>query len=301
MQDLRYLNQEKPIEFYVSTMQEKDLWRMPWHWHPVLQITMVEEGSLIFYVGDNQFQLEAGDGMVVNINQMHRYDAGESGLAKVIQVLFLPEFIATPESRPFHNYVEPFLQNESLPCLVLYHTVDWHQEILQLFHRGFSVELNGEKEPCHEMKVHEYFSAMWRRIFANLGGFSEKEVSKSKLVSQVRVKQMLAYIDKNYKEKITLDDIAGAACISRREALRCFQENLYKTPFAYLMEFRIGKAKNALVLEDGPVVNIALSCGFESASYFNRVFRRYTGMTPREYRKNVDYPIVNGLTEDEAE
>ena len=60
-----------------------------------------------------------------------------------------------------------------------------------------------------------------------------------------------------------------------------------KTPFHYLLEFRVNQAKNLLVSGDEAVVEIALACGFESASYFNRVFRRCVGMTPSEFRRRM--------------
>ena len=68
----------------------------------------------------------------------------------------------------------------------------------------------------------------------------------------------------------------------------CFRENMWKTPILYLTEFRIEKAKQELLTGDKAIVDIAFSCGFESASYFNRVFRKQTGMTPMEYRKHME-------------
>lgn len=285
-EDIHYLTTKKPIEFYRAILRPEDTERIPWHWHPALQIALVLAGQLTYYVDNEVLKLKKGDGILINVNRIHRYGPTGSEPVRLIHVMLLPEFLAGTGSNAFTKYVEPFLLDEGRHCLVFRQAVDWQQEILELFYQAFQVEAAEIKEPGYEMEVHELMSAMWRRIIKNMEAFPALSVSRSKLVSQVRIKQMLTYIDENYSEKITLDDIAGAACISKREALRCFKENMRKTPFAYLMEFRIGQAKNELVQGNRPIMDVALSCGFESASYFNRVFRRYTGMTPMQYRKH---------------
>lgn len=304
LENIDYINQERPIEFYKVNLKFHNTDQIPWHWHPVFQLAKVKEGSAHYYVGEEDFLLEEGDGILINVNQLHRYDPVEvfpeskaasdkttgdlwrSVSVRMINIMFLPEFIAATYTLAYKKYVEPILIEGDYPCFVLRKNVVWQKEILDLFEDAFLLEEN-RSELCYEMKVHEYMSKMWRGLWKNKDWFSKKHVSKGKVISQVRMKQMMMFINENYKEKLTLEEIAAAACISEREALRCFKENMRKTPFHYLLEFRVNQAKNLLVSGDEAVVEIALACGFESASYFNRVFRRCVGMTPSEFRRRM--------------
>ena len=139
----------------------------------------------------------------------------------------------------------------------------------------------------YEMEIHELYSHIWRCIIEHADEIERCNVSKSKAVAQVRVRQMIDYIEQNFGNKITLDDMAAAACISKREVSRCFKENMGRTPFEYLIEYRIAKGKIKLLTTDDTVLEVALQCGFESASYFTRMFKRYEGISPLEFRNKM--------------
>ena len=288
LEDIHYINLEKPVAFYHAWLKPGEENKIPWHWHPAMQISRLKEGEGRFFVGDMKFKLKAGDGIIVNVNQLHRYSPEPGQQLHLINVLFLPEFVAPAGSLAYKKYVEPILREESRPCLVLRQEIDWQREILDLYEEAFALEEKGSHYPGYELEIHELCSRFWRGLILHYNEFPAWEANSHKITSQVRMKQMLTFITENYWEKITLEDIAASACISKREALRCFRENMWKTPILYLTELRIEKAKQELLTGDKPIVDIAFSCGFESASYFNRVFRKQTGMTPMEYRKHME-------------
>ena len=61
---------------------------------------------------------------------------------------------------------------------------------------------------------------------------------------------MIAYIQENFAEKITLEDIADSAAVSTRECLRCFKTSIHQSPMEYLIEYRIRAAKKLLEKEN---------------------------------------------------
>ncbi|MGL6198127.1 MAG: helix-turn-helix transcriptional regulator [Lachnospiraceae bacterium] len=95
---------------------------------------------------------------------------------------------------------------------------------------------------------------------------------------------MTQYIEQHYPEKITLQDIANSADISKSEALRCFKNGVQAAPFVYLNRYRLHIAKSLLTGTTRPITDIAESVGFDSVSYFDRMFKRTFGMTPRAMR-----------------
>ena len=96
---------------------------------------------------------------------------------------------------------------------------------------------------------------------------------------------MLEYLYQNFSGKITLQQIADAANISKNEALRCFRKGMGCSPIEYLIRYRMEKAKELLIATDLTVTEIALSSGFETVSYFDRAFKKAFGTTPKAFRK----------------
>ena len=95
---------------------------------------------------------------------------------------------------------------------------------------------------------------------------------------------MLDYIHAHYSEHITLPDIAAAANISERECCRCFEKTIGMAPVAYVVNYRICAAAVMLEETDLPVTTVAERAGFNSPSYFSKVFRRQLNCSPKEYR-----------------
>ena len=66
-----------------------------------------------------------------------------------------------------------------------------------------------------------------------------------------------------------------------------FQKILHTTPMTYITKYRISTALSLLQNTTLSITEIALSVGFNSSSYFSKIFREYMGSTPLQYRKNL--------------
>lgn len=97
-----------------------------------------------------------------------------------------------------------------------------------------------------------------------------------------RVVQAKLFIERNYSEKIDLDNIADEACFSKFHFIRLFKRIYGKTPHQCLIAVRIEKAMQ-LLREDTSVTDACFAVGFESVGSFSSLFRRVVGMTPSEY------------------
>lgn len=96
----------------------------------------------------------------------------------------------------------------------------------------------------------------------------------------------LKFIEDNYKEKISVEDLAAEAQMSISRFYPFFKKELGITPIDYINNYRISRAI-LLLIEDNndSIENISEQTGFESSAYFRRVFRKVTGLSPREYKK----------------
>ena len=100
------------------------------------------------------------------------------------------------------------------------------------------------------------------------------------------VTRAMDYIAAHFCEPVRLTDIAAAVNLSPYHFHRQFTRAVTMTPLAYLTRVRIEQARELLLTTRMPVSEIAPACGFESLSYFTRVFRGLTGQTPGMFRRH---------------
>lgn len=106
-------------------------------------------------------------------------------------------------------------------------------------------------------------------------------------IHSARLNAMMTYIEKHLKEKITLEDVAETAQLSRNYASTVFREELGMTMNEFIMQERVAEAKRLLADDSLQISDIAEQLQFCSQSYFTKCFTRVTGNTPNEYRTNV--------------
>lgn len=117
----------------------------------------------------------------------------------------------------------------------------------------------------------------------------QEYVNMRRLDSQSRVKQIVhqaeTYIMEHYTSSITLKDTATHVYISQQYLSRIFRQEKGVSFIDYLNQIRVEKAKILLRSNDRPITAIAAETGYNDYKYFSNVFKKYTGETPREYRK----------------
>nr|WP_306464967.1 MULTISPECIES: helix-turn-helix domain-containing protein [Agrobacterium tumefaciens complex] len=88
----------------------------------------------------------------------------------------------------------------------------------------------------------------------------------------------------NLAEPLSLLDIADAADLSRRQVERLFRQEMGRSPARYYLEIRLDRARHLLVQSAMPVVEVAVACGFVSASHFSKCYREIYNRTPQQER-----------------
>lgn len=99
-----------------------------------------------------------------------------------------------------------------------------------------------------------------------------------------RIAEAIRTINENIDETVSIDRLAGDAHMSKDYFIRLFKHELGATPMQFIIESKMTKAKLMLSSENISVKEVAYSLGYYDLSYFSRLFRRHTAMTPRQYR-----------------
>lgn len=95
---------------------------------------------------------------------------------------------------------------------------------------------------------------------------------------------ILAYVQRNFMQEITINDIANACLCSESTVSHLFKKQTGKTINEFITELRIKQAKNLLKTTDISISEIAVMCGFININYFPTIFKKYTTLTPTQYR-----------------
>lgn len=108
---------------------------------------------------------------------------------------------------------------------------------------------------------------------------NEDEIKYSKAI-----KKSLEYIDKNYKEHISLHDIAKYVYLSHEYFSRLFKEEVGENFSLYLTNYRMKKAEKLLKTTDMKISQISMNVGYSNASYFSKTYKKYKGISPEDDR-----------------
>ena len=276
---LTYGTKDYPIAFF-----DDDLTRVsvPYHWHDELELVILTEGSVRVRIAGSEFTLKAGDGFFANSGILHA-ETLTTPTGHQHALVFSPRIISPCEDLVWKKYVMPVLGNPQIPFLWLKASVPWHKEILNLGETAWNQGAYETKD--HPLEVRFSLS----KVFSCIADHMEDMEKESPYTSafqrdELRIKKILVYIENNYGANVTLNDIAKSANISASTCLRLFSTVLGTTPIKYLMTFRLQKAVEELKRANGrSISDIAFSCGFSDASYFNRCFRKEYGVTPSDY------------------
>jgi len=101
-----------------------------------------------------------------------------------------------------------------------------------------------------------------------------------------QIKEVIEYIEQNYKNPITLSELADVGQMSVPYLCSVFKSLSGISPIDFTIRKRISEAKLALTATNESILTIGENCGFNSLSNFNHLFKSYVGLSPREYRKS---------------
>lgn len=276
MQDVEDVTARYPYALHRVSSAET---YVPWHWHEEVEFSLVRRGALQVTVAGRQQVLAQGEGMFLNTNVLHAMAPADPAAETVWDSHMLhPVLLGGHYKSVFDTkYLSPVLKNKHCGLMVFRPDSDTQRALLALLEEAAAAQ----DQPNSEFRTRNIFSDIWLLLMREL-----ELQSSPPPVSQERIQLMLTYIHQHFREKLTLEQIAAAAAVSRRECLRCFRVCIQTTPFAYLMDYRIQTAERLLRTTNRSVTEIALESGFSDSAYFSKLFRQARSLTPTQYRKN---------------
>lgn len=274
-----------PCTVYTTDFQYYIRPEIPWHWHKDLELILVTEGNLFVDLCETTLTLQKGQLLFINTNVLHFMKKASEQNCTAITIVFDSELVSgNTKSIYMERYISPLLCCHNLHYIVFCAETDWQKNCIKHFKKACS--LFTEEPSAFLFAIREQLSYICYEIVENCQSAFHTPSSHNTIEYQ-RIKQLLEYIHTKYNQPISLETLSLYANISQRECFRCFEKILHTTPMTYITKYRISTALSLLQNTALSVTEIAFSTGFNSSSYFSKVFREYMGITPLQYRKSL--------------
>jgi AraC-like DNA-binding protein len=265
---------KKGNESFLSYAFTVPSFEFKWHYHPEYELTLITQGKGKRLVGDSNESFTTGDLVLLGPGLPHTWssDVMKNKTVSAVVIQFPREFmqgflhlhgfdkIATLLSSAsrglfFPNAKEIIKQVEELPQHSGVEKVTSLLTILQQLTNQKAVKLSSE-----------YFTAVKGEETEN------------------RINKVCQYIQRNVNKTINLEKTADLIHLSPSAFCKFFKRATGKTFSDYVNDIRIGNACHLLTESDKAIGDVAYETGFESLTYFNRVFLKKKGVTPRAFR-----------------
>lgn len=269
-----------PVACYLDSLPGDTI---PWHWHNELEFGLVVDGALTVDTASTKYQLHAGEAFFINSNILHSAISLDNTPCLVHSVVCHPRAVSgSADNIVWQKYLKPLIENQSFPGFRFTPDASWQSQAVSCL---ASVWRSAEQEEYgFELHIRNELSTVIGLLSEHQPAISRKSFGKAQR-DNARIKEMLTYIQTNYSQELTIDDISSVCAISPSECMRCFRATIDTTPIAYLKSYRLQQAALKLQSSADKISMIAENCGFQEMSYFAKSFREAYGCTPSEYRK----------------
>ncbi|MDB8770876.1 AraC family transcriptional regulator [Ruminococcus sp. 1001136sp1] len=275
-------NEQFPFLVSYQKLSEYESGSFMWHWHPEIEITYVQKGTMCYKVNHMVYHLKEGDIVFNNSGALHSGTMENQKDCAYIPVTFDSRLIyGFFQSTVNSKYVDPVIQDSMLPAICIDQSEPWHKPFREYLLR--IIDLDEKKPDFYELDITICLQSIWRLLLEHIT--YEPQASRENSLEYDRIKKILSYIEENYQNKITLNDIAGHIHLCESECTRLFKRHMNTTLFAFLQEYRIERSLEFLQA-DLPVSAVADKAGFSDPNYYSKVFAKIKGCSPREYRKH---------------
>ncbi len=262
---------------FYSTRITVQSFEFKWHYHPEYELTYIVRGSGYRIVGNSHEHFASGDLVLLGSNLPHTWwgknEDGSRSEAIVIQ--FSNEFI------------EPFLRlNEG-------HAI---KALLESAAKGLRFEsddalvdklvsIGQTKEMESILSLLSILQDLTEKSGSNLCPDAYHNVISKKF--ETRINKVCTYIQNHYSERISLQQVSELVFMTESNFCKFFKKATSTTFSDYVNDLRINEACHLLIYSEDNISKIAQDCGFESLSYFNRVFLKKKRIKPSLFRKNA--------------
>jgi len=241
--------------------------KFPNHFHEYYVIGFIEKGQRHLSCKGKEYIIEPGDLLLFNPRDTHTCEQID-GQTLDYRCLNIP--VETMQKAALEITGRDFLPSFT-------EQVIFHSELIELLKELHLTMMREEKS----FKKEELFYFLLEQLIAE---YTEQKTAATQLEPSTEINAICNFLEKNYAENISLNDLCRLTGLSKYYLLRSFTRQKGISPYSYLETIRIAKAK--ALLEQGILpIEAAMQTGFTDQSHFSNFFKRFIGLTPKQYMK----------------
>ncbi len=273
-----------PIRYYYVNSSDEEELKMYAHWHNEIEIQMFEKGATSTTIDNTEVFVNEGDILLIPPQSIHFGQAATPKIEMHTIVFYAEVLCPMNREHSVQKYFTPFINRTVTIPYVIHSTDKGYDQIrdcvLQI------AKLANEKPAYNQLKI---MNSLYS-LFIYLYEFDYVKVKTHSTIADknyLAIRDAIAYIEENYAHPLTVDELAFNAGFSKSRFMSIFKEYTNTTCKKFINQYRLDSSKQMLKDTDDTVLNIAIACGYNNISLFNREFKKMYGITPLEYRKNI--------------
>ena len=263
------------------------------HWSGAgcLSVKSFRGGEALYDVGRGRYRVGSNSYLILNQRQPYEITIDSEWAVESFCVFFEDGFaeevnycLITPAAKLLDN---PHPARVDPVCF--FEKTYPHDDVLSPALFGFKAALQDRKDD--EVWINERLHELIRRLLRVHRGVCREVESLPAMRASTReelyrrLHRAKEFIAASFDQPITIDEMAGVACLSTNHFLRTFRQAFRQTPHQFLTTQRLERARSLLLHTDLPVTEVCLSVGFESLGSFSSLFRRKLGASPENFRR----------------
>ncbi len=277
-EEVNYDDPNFPSYIYDGWIRPNVTWEKVPHFHEDVEIVTVKSGKMAYCVNGKIIYLYAGDTIFVNANQIHYSLSVENETATYVIFVVNPSILNSSVAVEMQALL-PILNNKNIPYMRFRNINEKTKEMYDLV---LSLP-DLRRDP---FRVTKKLFEIWEIILSQSSTFGMLDEELQADMHTKAFKSMMFYIQQQYQNPITLDDICLSGNVSKSLCNRIFHQYVGGSPVQYLVDFRLRKVAEYLRTTPLSLSEIARRTGFNGTSYMAEMFRKTFGVSPTAYRKN---------------
>lgn len=268
-----------PFDIYPCSIP-LDFSCVPLHWHEEMEIIYIKKGQGVVTVDFTAYPVTEGEAVFIAPGQLHSIEQ-ECNASMEYENIILNLSLLTGRLSDSctDSYFHPFINQQLKICTCVRRESEHYEKLISCLNQ-FDL-LCREKPAAYQMELKSVLFHMFFILFSNCRQPVEHRHSGKTLD---KIKQILKYVELHYMENLGIGEMAVAAGFSQSHFMRFFKNYMGISFTAYLNDYRLTMAARLLLSSSSGILNIAAETGFENLSYFNRLFKKKYGMSPKEFR-----------------
>lgn len=268
-----------PYDFYECRVPEY-FPLVPLHWHNEFELNYVVSGQSEFTCGEDKFIAAAGDIIVVPPNILHSLYPYKEDKQVYNTLVFREELLGIgKQERCGVSCIEPIINGSRKVIMPVSPKHKAYDEIRKCVEQIF-VCVKADSPVADLYMKSELLRFLW--LLEENGCIATVKNQDERQTDSIR--EVLTYICLNYRENISIGQLADMAHLSKSYFMYRFKKMVGVSAIEYIIQLRIKLACEMLRNSAAPSLEIAFACGFQNLSNFNRQFKKYVGYTPGQYR-----------------